>query len=151
MSASIITNNERALKTIVYVADWQHIKTYATSSNQFTVGKIPAGGAVAFAYAYEETALVGASDITLDVGTTSGDPDEFIDAWDADGGTPVCNTGDACVQVAGNSTYLAGWKPVGITATEATILAEWNGTTSSLTDGKIVVVIGIIDPGQFAS
>jgi len=149
MSASLLVNNESALKTIVYIADYKHIQDNATSSNQVTIGKIPAGGAVAYAYAYEETALAGASDITLDVGTTAGDPDEFIDAWDADGGTPVANTGDACVQGAGNSTYLAGWKPVGISAAGADILAEWNGTVASLTAGKVIVIVGIIDPGKF--
>ena len=149
MKPTLLTNNESAMKTYVYVADYDHIKNNATSSNQVTIGNIPAGGAVAFAYAYEETALAGASDITLDVGTTGADPDEFIDAWDADGGTPACNTGDACVQGAGNSTYLAGWKPVGITATATPILAEWNGTVASLTAGKVIVVVGVIDPGNF--
>jgi len=149
MSASQLVNNESAIRTYVYVADFTGIQANATSANQKTIGVIPAGGAVAFAYAYEEVALVGASDITLDVGTTAGDPDEFIDAWDANAGTPACNTGDACVQVAGNSTYLAGWKPVGISATATPILAEWNGTVASLTAGKVVVVVGVIDPGNF--
>jgi hypothetical protein len=149
MSAYQLVNNESALRTYVYVADYTGIQANATVSNQKTIGVIPAGGAVAFAYAYEEIPLVGASDITLDVGTTAGDPDEFIDAWDADGGTPACNTGESCVQVAGNSTYLAGWKPVGISATATPILAEWNGTVASLTAGKVVVVVGVIDPGNF--
>ena len=149
MSAYALVNNESVLKTYVYVADYAHIAANATSSNQVTIGVVPAGGAVAFAYAYEETALTGASDITLDVGTTSGDPDEFIDAWDADGGTPASNTGDACVQGAGTTTYLAGWKPVGITATATPILAEWNGTVGSLTAGKVIVVVGVINPGNF--
>jgi hypothetical protein len=144
-----LVNNESALQTYVYVADFEHIKNNATVSKQVTIGTIPAGGAVSFAYAYEESALVGASDITLDVGTSAADPDEFIDAWDADAGTPACNTGDACVQVAGNSTYLAGWKPVGISATATPILAEWNGTVASLTAGKVIVVVGVINPGNF--
>ena len=146
---ALLANNENVLKTYVYVADYKHIQDNATSSNQVTIATIPAGGAVAFAYAYEETALAGASDITLDVGTTAGDPDEFIDAWDADLGTPVCNSGESCVQVAGTTTYKAGWSPVGISATSAPVLAEWNGTVASLTAGKVIVVVGIIDPGNF--
>lgn len=55
MSAYALANNESALKTYVYVADYAHIAANATSSNQVTIGAIPAGGAVAFAYAYEET------------------------------------------------------------------------------------------------
>jgi hypothetical protein len=149
MSAYKLVNNESAIRTYVYVADIDEIKAQTGASAQATIGVIPAGGAVAFAYAYEEVALAGASDITLDVGTSSADPDEFIDAWDADAGTPACNTGDACVQGAGTTTYLAGWKPVGISATATPILAEWNGTTASLTAGKVVVVVGVIDPGNF--
>lgn len=149
MSASQLVNNESAIRTYVYVADFTGIQANATSANQKVIGVIPAGGAVAFAYAYEEIPLVGASDITLDVGTTAGDPDEFIDAWDADAGTPVCNSGDICVQGAGTTTYLAGWKPVGISASATPILAEWNGTVASLTAGKVVVVVGVIDPGNF--
>jgi len=149
MSASQLVNNESALRTYVYTADFAEIAANATSANQVTIGVIPAGGAVAFAYAYEEVALAGASDITLDVGTSAGDPDEFIDAWDADGGTPVCNSGDICVQSAGTTTYLAGWKPVGISSSATPILAEWNGTVASLTAGKVVVVVGVIAPGDF--
>lgn len=149
MSASLLVNNESAIRTYVYTADYTGIQANATVSNQKVIGVIPAGGAVAFAYAYEEIPLVGASDITLDVGTSAADPDEFIDAWDADAGTPACNTGDACVQGAGTTTYLAGWKPVGISATATPILAEWNGTVASLTAGKVVVVVGVIDPGNF--
>ena len=149
MSSYKLANNESAIRTYVYVADIAEIKAHATSSNQAVIGQVPAGGAVAFAYAYEEVALAGAADITLDVGTTQADPDDFIDAWDADGGTPACNTGDACVQGAGNSTYLAGWKPVGITATALPIYAEWNGTVADLTAGKVIVVVGVIDPGNF--
>lgn len=151
MSVSLIANNESPYDIFVYKADFRHIAANATSSNQVTIGTIPAGGAVAYAYAYESTALAGASDITLDVGTTAGDPDEFIDAWDADGGTPICNSGDACVQAAGNSTYLAGWKPVGIATSATPILAEWNGTVASLTAGEVVVVVAIINPAKFVA
>jgi len=148
-NAHKLVNNESAIRTYVYVADVAEIKANATVDNQVTIGVIPAGGAVTFAYAYEEVPLVGASNITLDVGTSAADPDEFIDAWDADAGTPACNTGDACVQSIGETTYLAGWKPVGISATAKPILAEWNGTVADLTAGKIVVVVGVIDPGNF--
>ena len=65
-----------------------------------------------YAFAYETTALVGATDITLDVGVTAGDPEEFINAWDADGGTPfgpgsaVRGTADDVVAAAAGIYYL---------------------------------------------
>ena len=65
------------------------------TAGQLPVASIPAGGAVELAGVLESTALAGATDITLDVGTTAGDPDEFIDALDVDGmSAPVFNTGD---------------------------------------------------------
>lgn len=147
--SNLICNNETPLKTYVYKADYKHITDNATSSNQVTIGEVPAGGAVLWAAAYESTALAGASDITLDVGTTSGDPDEFIDAWDADAGTPGFNTGDAFD--AGTATSATGLaQPVGVATSDTPILAEWNGTVASLTAGEVVVVVVVIDPGSFA-
>jgi hypothetical protein len=144
-----LVNNERVVDTIVYVADFAHIAANATSSKQVTIGKIPAGGAVLNAFAYEAEALTGASDITLDLGTTALDPDEFINAWDADSGTPAYNTGDAFD--AGTATSASGAsQPVSIVTSETSILAEWNGTVASLTAGKVVVVVEIFNPGKFA-
>ena len=145
-----LVNNESALKTYTYVADWKHIAANATSSNQVTIASIPAGGAVAFVYALEVAALTGASDITLDVGTTTGDPAEYIAVWDADSGTPAVNTGTAMRQSAATTTYEAGWTPAAPVTAATDILAEWNGTVASLTAGKCIVVVGIIDPGALA-
>ena len=47
------------------------------AANQVKLATIPAGGGVVYAVAYEAEAFAGATDITLDVGTTTGDPDEF--------------------------------------------------------------------------
>lgn len=148
MSAYYLVNNERLIDTIVYVADFQHIKDNATVSNQVTIGKVPAGGAVLNAMAYEVTALVGASDITLDVGTDLADPDDFINAWDADSGTPAFNTGD--LFDAGTATSATGLsQPVKVVTTDTDIVAEWNGTVSSLTAGKVIVCVEVLNPGKF--
>lgn len=137
---------------IVAVYDYNAIADNATSSNQTTIGQIPAGGAVALVYVYESVALAGASDITLDVGTTSGDPDEFIDALDVDGlSAPAFNTGDAMVQGAGTTTFLGGYLPVGGTNTATDILVEWNGTVANLTAGEVIIGVKLIDPGRFSA
>lgn len=129
------------------VFDYEGINDNATSSNQATLATIPNGGAVEQVYVWERTALAGASDITLDVGTTSGDPDEFIDALDVDAMTaPVANTGDAMVQAAATTTYEGGALPVSFVAADTPILAEWNGTTGSLTAGEVVILMRILDP-----
>ena len=140
--SNILLNNERAVDTIIKVIGFAEMAENTGSSAQLTIGKIPAGGAVLNAGVYEKTALVGASDITLDCGTTGGDPDEFIDEWDADAGTPAYNSGESF------TTNFS--QPVGIATADTDILVEINGTTGSLTAGEVVVVLEVINPGKFA-
>jgi len=128
------------------LADIQAAGTTATA-----FATIPAGGGVDVAMVFEAEALAGTTDITLDVGTTEGDPDEFIDALDVDGmSAPVANTGESFVQVAGNTTIEGGSLPVGLTQTDATVYYKFGGTTANLTAGKVVIGLRIFDLGRFA-
>ena len=148
-SAFKLNNNEAAATGYSHAAvfDYNGIADNATSSNQVTIATIPAGGGVDLVTVVEETALAGASDITLDVGTTSADPDEFIDALDVDAMTvPVSNTGDAMTQSAGTTTILKGSHPAGHVAAATSVLVEWNGTVASLTAGRVVILLRILDP-----
>ena len=112
------------------------------SAGQLPIASIPAGGAVELAGVFESTALAGATDITLDVGTTGGDPDEFIDALDVDGmSAPVFNTGDGFT---GSQSQAIGYQA------STSVLAEVNGTTANLTAGNIVIALRVIDLGSFA-
>ena len=112
------------------------------TAGQLPIATIPAGGAVELAGVFESTALAGASDITLDVGTTGGDPDEFIDNLDVDGmSAPVFNSGQSFT---GNQSQAVPFQA------ETSVLAEVNGTTASLTAGNIVIGLRIIDLGSFA-
>ena len=112
------------------------------TAGQLPIATIPAGGAVELAGVFESTALAGATDITLDVGTTGGDPDEFIDNLDVDGmSAPVFNSGDSFT---GNQSQAVPFQA------ETSILAEVGGTTANLTDGNIVIGLRIIDLGSFA-
>ena len=128
------------------LADIQAAGTTATA-----FATIPAGGGVDVAMVFKAEALAGATDITLDVGTTEGDPDEFIDALDVDGmSAPVANTGESFVQVAGNTTIEGGSLPVGLTQADATVYYKFGGTTANLTAGKVVIGLRIFDLGRFA-
>jgi hypothetical protein len=111
------------------------------TAGQLPIATIPAGGAVELAGVFESTALAGATDITLDVGTTAGDPDEFIDALDVDAlAAPHFNGGESFT---GNQSQAVGYQA------ETSVLAEINGTTASLTAGNIVIALRIIDLGSF--
>ena len=112
------------------------------TAGQLPIATIPAGGAVELAGVFESTALAGATDIFLDVGTTAGDPDEFIDNLDVDAmSAPVFNSGESFT---GNQSQAVPFQA------ETSILAEVNGTTANLTDGNIVIGLRIIDLGSFA-
>ena len=107
------------------IGDFTHVLTLSaqdivnSSTNQTVWGQIPAGGAVDVAFAVESVALVGASDITLEVGTGT-DDDTLIASFDVDAnaGATVYNTGTDFVQSAGNTTVEAGAAPVELDFTQ---------------------------------
>ena len=135
--------------TEVITLTFEDIQSAGTTATAFAT--IPAGGGVDVAMVFEAEALAGTTDITLDVGTTEGDPDEFIDALDVDAmSAPVANTGESFVQGAGNTTIEGGSLPVGLTQTDATVYYKFGCTTANLTAGKVVIGLRIFDLGRFA-
>ena len=117
------------------------------TAGQYPIANKPAFSAVSLAGVAETVALVGAADIVFDVGTTAGDPDEYIDALDVDAMTaPEFNTGDPFTD-----TVTPGVVNVADASnTAADIILEVNGTTGSLTAGEVVIGLCIVDLGKFA-
>ena len=143
-----LANNETGQGyTHFAVFDWEGVNTYSTSAAQAKIAEIPANGAMSLVTVMPPVvSYAGATDITLDVGTTAGDPDEYIDALDVDGmSAAVSNTGDSFVQAAGNTTIEAGERPLYVSA-DTPVYAEWNGTTGDLTAGETLILMRIIDP-----
>tara|TARA_R110000868_G_C10571828_1_gene737810 strand:- start:104 stop:532 length:429 start_codon:yes stop_codon:yes gene_type:complete len=141
---SELSNNEAGRGfTHVYTATYEDLQTIG-NGGQLTIATIPAGGAVELAGVYESVAFAGTTSLVIDVGTSGGDPDEFIDALDVDAMTaPVFNTGDAFTD--GQS------QPVGGTNTAASIILEvTDAAIASATAGEIVIGLRIVDLGQFA-
>jgi hypothetical protein len=142
-----LSNNENHDFDVIAVWDYTAIADNATSSNQVTIGQVPAYGGVEKVVVAETVALAGASDITLDVGTTTADPDEYIDALDVDAMTaPVYNTGDLF-----EAANAGGIDLVDLSNATQDIVCEWNGTVASLTAGEVVIGIKFADLGRFAS
>jgi len=117
------------------------------NGGQKTLFSLPAGSGVLATIVKERVAFAGTSTLVIDVGTTSGDPDEFIDALDVDGMSgSVANTGDAFVQGAGNTTIAGGALPVSIVDTATDVLLEvTDANIASATAGEIVVSFIVID------
>lgn len=108
------------------------------------IAKIPAHGAVELAGVANTVDIAGSSSLVIDVGTDSSDPDEFIDALDVDAMTvPVFNTGDQFT-----SGYTKAVKAV-TTATNVVVKVT-DSAVASLTAGKIVIGLRIIDLAKFA-
>jgi hypothetical protein len=69
--------------THVYTATYEDLQTIG-NGGQVTIATIPAGGAVELVGVHKSAAFVGTTSLVIDIGTTAGDPDEFIDILDAD-------------------------------------------------------------------
>jgi len=139
-----LTNNESVKGfTHIYTATYEDLQSIG-NGGQATIATIPAGGAVECVGVYESEAFAGTTSLVIDIGTTGGDPDEFIDALDVDAMTvPVFNTGDAFT--GGQS------QPVGAASADTSVLLEvTDAAIASATAGKIVVGLRIIELGQFA-
>lgn len=140
-----VTNNERFNGfTDIYKLTAAEITSLGTGE-QKTIALLPPGGVVTGCSVFEAVNFAGTStNLTLDVGTTAGDPDEFIDALDLDGLTKAAfNTGDVLINTA------AGYA-INNTASAVPILIEPN-FTGTVTAGEWLIAITILDPGILAA
>ena len=115
---------------------------YLTSSEK-VVAQLPAGGIITNAAVFVQTALAGASDITVSVGTITGTATNLVASTDLDALTKVAyNTGSAVDTEPGlvNNTTAA-----------IPVFARFGGTIASLTAGDVIVALTILDPGALAS
>jgi hypothetical protein len=115
------------------------------TGGQRTIALVPPGGVVTGCGVFEVTDFAGTStNLTLDVGITSADPDDFIDALDLDGLTKAAfNTGDVLVNTA------AGYY-INNTASAVPVLIE-PIFTGTVTGGEWYIGVQIKDLGLLAS
>lgn len=146
---STANNEDRDFTDVVRVtfADLQRAGYLSTigAANQRKVGTIQPGGAVNLAAVIVGTPLAGATDITIDLGVTAADPDDFIDNVDLDGLTKAnYNNGDA-LTVAGDD----GTVYVNNSTSPVNVLMEVNGTIANLTAGEFIVAWKAYNPNRF--
>lgn len=150
--AKLTVNEANGDFTHVLVLSAQDIVN--ASTNQTVWGQIPGGGAVDVAFAVESVALVGASDITLEVGTGT-DDDTLIDSFDIDAnaGATVYNSGTDFVKGAATTTINGGATPVagsgGAAATN--LIYKFGGTVANLTAGEVIIGVRVFDPIRFSA
>ena len=142
MAKLSINESANSFWTDVVIVDFNDLIAIG-NGGQRTIASMPANSAVEAACVWKITAAAGSTSVVLDVGTTAADPDEFIDALDADGmTTPVFNTGDLF------TTLFS--KFVGGSVAGASVLLEVNdATVTSLTAGKWGIGLRIINLSQY--
>jgi len=115
------------------------------TTNQRTIALVPPGGVVTACGVFEAADFAGTStNLTLDVGVTGADPDDFIDALDLDGLTKAAfNTGDVLINTG------TGWY-VNNTASAVPVLIEPT-FTGTVTGGEWYIGVQIKDLGLLAS
>lgn len=120
------------------------------AANQRKIGSLPAGSVIDLVAVINTVAEAGATNLTLDVGTTGADPDEGIDNLDLDGLTKATfNTGDSFAVTATGATVGS----IGIinnTTSAVDILMELNGTVADLTAGEWIIAWRQLDLGSLA-
>ena len=128
--------------------DWRDLQSTGWLStigaaNQRKIGTVGPGGIVDRVVVINVDAEAGSSTLTLDVGVTAADPDDFIDNLDVDGLTKAAtNTGD----VLSTGAYINN------TATGVDILMEFNPVDSTgvtaLTTGSWVIAWRQLEANQ---
>jgi len=113
----------------------------------------PLGGAVSLCAVTETVAIAGSTSLVINIGTTIGDPDEFIDALDVDAmttGLPTFNTGDTFVQAAGTTTIKGGLLPVAAASASTPVYIKvTDAAVASITAGEVIIGLEILDLTQF--
>jgi hypothetical protein len=124
------------------------------AANQRQIGLVAPGGYVDLVTVINTVAEAGSTTLTLDVGITTTDPDEFIDNLDLDALTKATsNTGDALKQSTTGATLpIVGYQ--NNAATGAAIIMEINPVDSTgvtaLTAGEWLIAWRQADIGALA-
>jgi hypothetical protein len=142
--------NELGGFTDVVVLDYNDLIAIGNGGTR-VIAKIPAHGAVELVGVANTVDIAGSSSLVIDVGTTSADPDEFINALDVDAMTnPVFNTGDQ--YTAGTTVSTSGLSQAVkfVTADTDVYIKVTDSAIASLTAGQIVIALRILDLAKFA-
>jgi hypothetical protein len=147
-----LVNNERSPYTDVVKLTAADLIAIGNGGTR-RIATIPAGGAVELVTVTNTVDIVGSSSLVIDVGTTIGDPDEFINALDVDGmtvGLPTVNTGDQFT--AGTAVSTSGLSQAVAQASAATpiYIKVTDAAVASITAGEIMIGFRILDLTKFA-
>ena len=145
-----VTVNEGGVFTDYVRLDYNDLIAIGNGGTR-VIAQIPAHGAVELVGIAKTVAVAGTTTLVLDVGTTLADPDEFINALDADAmTTPVFNQGDQFQ--AGTVTTTTGLtQAVKASASAQDVYIKvTDSAIASITAGEFVIGLRIIDLAKFS-
>ena len=145
-----VTVNESGVFTDVVRLDYNDLIAIGNGGTRI-IAQIPAHGAVELVGVAKTVAVTGTTTLVLDVGTTIADPDEFINALDADAMTvPVFNNGDQ--YTAGTATATSGLSQAVKqgNAVQDVYVKVTDAAIASITAGEFVIGLRIIDLAKFS-
>ena len=138
----LVNNESRGFTHFFRITGTELATTGYLTSSEKLIASLPSGGIITNAAVVVNTALAGASDITISVGTITGTATNLIASTDLDALTKVAyNTGSAVDTEPGliNNTIAA-----------IPVFARFGGTVANLTGGEFTVALTILDPGAIA-
>jgi hypothetical protein len=138
----LVNNESRGFTHFFRITGAELATTGYLTSSEKLIALLPSGGIITNAAVVVNTALAGASDITISVGTITGTATNLIASTDLDALTKVAyNTGSAVDTEPGliNNTTAA-----------IPVFARFGGTVANLTGGEFTVALTILDPGAIA-
>jgi len=145
-----VTVNEGSVFTYYVRLDYNDLIAIGNGGTRI-IATIPAHGAVELVGVAKTVAVTGSTSLVFDVGTTLADPDEFINALDADAMTvPAFNTGDQFQ--AGTVTTTTGLtQAVKAGATAQDVYQKvTDAAINSITAGEFVIGLRIVDLFKFS-
>lgn len=145
-----VSINESGVFTDYVRLDYNDLKEIGNGGTR-VIAQIPAHGAVELVGVAKTVAVAGTTTLVLDVGTTLADPDEFINALDADAMTvPVFNNGDQfTLGTATNTSGLSQAVKQG-NAVQDVYVKVTDAAIASITAGEFVIGLRIIDLAKFS-
>ena len=138
----LVNNESRGFTHFFRITGAELATTGYLTSSEKLIALLPSGGIITNAAVVVNTALAGASDITISVGTITGTATNLIASTDL----------DALTKVAYNTGSAVDTEPGLINTTTAAIpvFARFGGTVANLTGGEFTVALTILDPGAIA-
>ena len=138
----LLNNESRGFTHFFRITGTELATTGYLTSSEKLIASLPAGGIITNAAVVVDSALTGASDIGISVGTSTGIANNLITSTDL----------DALIKVTYNTGAAVDTEPglINNTTSATPVFARFSGTVANLTGGQFTIALTILDPGAIS-